>query len=388
VKRSAQFRVFGRRPGAARRSLGIAAGLIAALSLGESRPIAAQSLQPRLPASATFGPCTGSVPLANASPNTSRAQEVLRLGQQSALAGDRTSAREFLAEAVRLDPSNADAAYHHARILEELGDSEAARDEYCRFLSLPVSAPDSAEVSERIAALRPTTSTLSEDVREAFVRGAAYLTANDPRAAERAYDFIVYHHPSVPESYLNRAIARETRGARAGAIRDYREYLRLSPEAADRSAVEDRVHRLAASVPSPGTAATRGLLFPGLGQFSTDRPALGVAALATVAGAGVVATQTRIVTRTGHFEHPFDREDPYTFEYQERVRPYLIAGIAAGAIITIGSAVEAYFHARSVHDAANEAAHHAGSQRSLEPFFASSTSGTAHGPGLRWFIGR
>lgn len=388
VKRSAHSRRAGLLWPAVGRSLGIGFGVCAAAWIGGTEPIAAQSLQPRLPAAATVAPCSGTVPRPASRPGASRAQEVLRLGQQSALAGDRTSAREFLAEAVRLDPANPDAAYHHARILEELGESEAARDEYCRFLSLPVTAPDSAEVAERIAALRPTASALPVEVREAFARGAAYLEANDLRAAERAYDYIIYHHPFVPESYLNRAIAREARRARAGAIRDYKDYLRLSPDAADRAVVEDRVRELAAAVPDPATAITRGLLLPGLGQLSTGRPTLGVAALAAVVGAGFVATQSRVVTRIGVFEHPFGREDPYTYEYQERIRPHLVAGLAAATVITVGGAIEAYLHARAVHDAAAEAAYGPGSRRSLEPFLASTPSGDAHGPGFRWFLGR
>jgi tetratricopeptide (TPR) repeat protein len=73
--------------------------------------------------------------------------------------------------------------------------------------------------------------------RPPLTRGAEYLARNDPRSAARAFSYAVHHHPSVAESFLNRAIARERMGQWGGAIRDYREYLRLSPDAEDRQVV-------------------------------------------------------------------------------------------------------------------------------------------------------
>ena len=91
------------------------------------------------------------------------ARALAERGQQSAILGDRSAAREQLRQAAVLDPSDPELAYQLARAHDAAGANVDAAAEYCRFLSLSPSAPEAAEARERIVVLAPAppiTSTL------------------------------------------------------------------------------------------------------------------------------------------------------------------------------------------------------------------------------------
>jgi TM2 domain-containing membrane protein YozV len=81
------------------------------------------------------------------------ARALVQRGQQAAILGDRAAAREQFRQAAQLDPTDADLAYELARAHDGAGASADAAAEYCRFLALAPSAPEAAEVRERVATL-------------------------------------------------------------------------------------------------------------------------------------------------------------------------------------------------------------------------------------------
>ena len=102
------------------------------------------------------------------------ARDLAQRGQQSAILGDRVSARTQLREAAALDPSDPDLAYQLARAHEGAGASSDATLEYCRFLSLAPEAPEAAEVRERVAVLT------AEAQEQAALAARAARTAAPP----------------------------------------------------------------------------------------------------------------------------------------------------------------------------------------------------------------
>jgi tetratricopeptide (TPR) repeat protein len=333
--------------GRAAASIAITAALL--VSLCPAKDAEAQ-LQPRIPASAGTDACPAApAPRATGS-SPARLATLIQQAQQSAMVGDRVSARELLSEAVRLAPGDGDAAYLHGRLLEELGDYAAAEHEYCRFLAIDPNGPDASDVRARLAAVQTASATPSTEALEALRSGVAHLAANNLSTAERAFTIAAVHDPALAEAYLNRGIAREARGRARAAILDYREFLEHTGNSPERAQVEQRIRELVSEFESPRSAFLKGALVPGLGQLSTGRLLPGVAVLSGTAGAALLATRSREGTRTVHFTDPFGNE----WSYPEQVReyPYRTLGIAAAVAVTLGAAGEAFLHSRSVHSLA------------------------------------
>ncbi len=125
-------------------------------------PIVAGAQQPPRPgappgglAGAALPPGCAGVRIAMAPTDSQRraARDLAQRGQQSAILGDRVSARAQLRDAAALDPSDPDLAYQLARAHDGAGATTEAALEYCRFLSLAPDAPDAPEARERIAVL-------------------------------------------------------------------------------------------------------------------------------------------------------------------------------------------------------------------------------------------
>jgi hypothetical protein len=108
------------------------------------------------PASAVRSSCPAPRPfIAPTSAQRRAARDLAERGQQAAILGDRSAAREQLRQAAALDPSDPDLAYQLARANDAAGAPADAAAEYCRFLALAPSAPEAAEARDRIAALAP-----------------------------------------------------------------------------------------------------------------------------------------------------------------------------------------------------------------------------------------
>jgi len=273
-----------------------------------------------------------------------QARQRAALGQEAAIIGNQRAARDQLQRAAQLDPTDREVAYQLARMLDESGSADQAVREYCRYLALAPSEPDTVEVRARIAELTAARGAALGDVASAaFAAGVREYEAGSATAAEASFSAALSQEPTWAEAHYNRGVARRARGARFDAARDFRRYLDLRPAADDRAEVLARIDSL---VPppryQPSRALSRGFLFPGLGQLYTDRPALAAAAMVATGTALGVAFRVRedvrrtIVNTEGI---PFVRLDTV------RSRPHLPLGLASAVAITGGAAYEAYAYA-------------------------------------------
>jgi len=346
----------------------LAMPLCATLALAQSRPAstppaqnpAAQSrsaqgrppLKRGLPAVAPRPTCApGTTPRAATTEQRRAARELAQRAQQSAILGDRTTARDQLRQASALDPTNQDLAYQLARAQEAIGANDAAALEYCRFLALAPSAPEASEVRDRIAALTPRTQPVSDKITAPFLAGVTAYEAGRYAQAEVAFSSAIALQPDWADAYYDRALANAARGRREQAVVDLQRYLRLRPEAEDRTAVIARINTLRGGPLSPTAALGLGLVIPGAGQMYTGRKLLGVITLAAAGGALAYAMKTDLVTKefvvnpTDPFGNPLP---PFIDTRTEVGRPHLAAGLATAGAIAGVTAIEAFVHARRV----------------------------------------
>lgn len=288
-------------------------------------------------------------------PNAQRravARDAFAQGQEAAISGDNRAARDFFRRAAEEDATDPTTAYHLARAHEVLGEVTEAIREYCRFLSLAPRAADAAEARDRLTELGPRRSQ-SELATAQFRAGLLHYEGQRWRDAQVAFTRAISQAPDWPETHFNRALVLERLDQAEQAVADYQRYLELEPAATDREAVVRRIVSLRRQAMNPGSAFTRGLLLPGLGQHYTRRPVLGFLVLGAAGGAVALAFVPKDVDvveiRTGTFIDPFgnEREYEYEFAYIDRQYPNRTAGIAAAAAISVLAAFEAYNHARS-----------------------------------------
>lgn len=311
------------------------------LALPATRPAAAQdplfkrAFPPAIPMVCDDNAAARVVP-----PPPGVAAEAERLrssAQQATLLGDPERARTLLQRAATLDPSSAQLAYHHARILEALGQTTSAFEEYCRYLALTPESAETEEISRHAEAIAPYRSPLSFAAMTAFTTGIRHFDAGELVLAEAAFATVIAEAPEWAVPHFNRALVLLARGEPSAAAAALKRYLALAPEAGD----GDDVHQLQARLSAPPPVVARrfhpalglgtGVLFPGLGQFYTRRPAPGLVALAAAGGATYFALQTT---------SPVPTAAP-----APRRRPYFVAGLGAAAAITLLSAIEAALYA-------------------------------------------
>ena len=282
------------------------------------------------------------------SPTPAQRQEARRLsaqGREAAIAGDQGAAEEFFREAAGLDATDQDIAYRLARVHQELGHRQEAVREFCRYLALAPAAPDAAEVRARIAALSPVGAEGPPSAALGHFRaGLEHLDAGRLREAEQAFTSAIGEAPRWPAPHYNRGLVHATADRPARAVEDLRQYLALNPQAEDSAWVARHIAELRRRVPSPGGALLRGVLIPGLGQFYTRRPALGVLVLGATAAASYAAVQPKVETRRAQYTDIFGNVHEYT--YEETTFPSLTTGIAVAAGVAVVGAIEAYIHAR------------------------------------------
>ena len=277
-----------------------------------------------------------------------RARAMAQRGQQAAILGDRASARDELRQAAQLDPTDPDLAYQLARAQEAVGAPDLAVVEYCRFLALAPQAPEANEARERVSTLAKPTTGAVPAANAPLRQGLAAYDAGRLAEAESALGRAIALEPRWADAYYDRGVVRAALGEREGARTDFEQYLRLRPEAEDRSAVVSRVNSLGRLPPSPRQALALGLVLPGAGQFYTGRPVAGLVALGASVGALAYGfqTQTRTVEVTRDATDPFG--NPYTYTTTQRIseRPHTAIGAGAVVAILIGGGLEAYRYAR------------------------------------------
>jgi tetratricopeptide (TPR) repeat protein len=328
----------------------LATPLCTLLAQGQGRPALKRGM-PVVVARPTCAPTSPSG--AAATPDQRRqARELAQRAQQAAILGDRTAARDQLRQATALDPSNPELAYQLARAQEALGATEEASTAYCRFLALAPSAPEAAEVRDRLTALQRTTQTaVSEKVLAPFRTGVTAYEAGRWAQAAIAFGNAISLQADWADAYYNRALANAARGQRELAVVDLQQYLRLRPEAEDRTAVIARINGLRGGPLSPTAALGLGLVIPGAGQMYTGRRAFGVVTLAAAGGAVAFALKSGPVTKEFLVEpvDPFGNPlPPFTETRTEVGRPNLGTGLAIAGAIAGATALEAFLHARRV----------------------------------------
>ena len=306
-------------------------------------------LKRTLPNEAARG-CSSTPKAAQVSPRQrEEARRLSALGHEAAITGDNRAARDLFRQAARMDPTNEEIAYHLARASEAVGDASEAVRAYCLYLTLAKSASDTAEVRKRIVQLSPRqTGTPSSRAASFFRAGLEHFDRGNGRDAEYAFSNALSHAPDWAEAYYNRALVHAALGDRGLARQDFQTYLQLRPQAADREVVLQQIARLRGRIPDPAGAFARGFILPGLGQYYTGRPALGLAVLGGVAFAGIVAVQSKDDFRVFKFDDDFG--NPREDRIPVKKYPYFVAGVATAAAITVGAALEAYLYAQRVRD--------------------------------------
>jgi len=279
-----------------------------------------------------------------------KARDLAERGQQAAILGDSVSARDQLRQAALLDPTDPDLAYRLARASEMSGGAAEAAKEYCRFLALAPTAPESAEAREKVASLaRPALSIQARAAEATFHTAIAAYERGRMIEAETGFTATIKSQPNWADAYYDRALALIARGERDAAARDFEQYLRLKPEAEDRLVVVARIDALRRRTPSPVNALAMGLVIPGAGQFYTGRPVRGLVSLAVAGGALAFGLQksmkTVSVERTA--TDPFGNQYTFTTTRLESERPNLVPGVAVFGAIAIGGAIEAYVFANN-----------------------------------------
>jgi tetratricopeptide (TPR) repeat protein len=285
---------------------------------------------------------------AAAAPTADRRRQALDLaqrGQQAAILGDRTGARDLLRRAAALDPANGDLAYQLARAEESAGtDAEAARA-YCRFITLAPDAPEGADARTRLAQLMVSSRHAdSTHAAAAFARGLAAYQRGQLDSADVAFTAALALSPDWPSAYYDRAVVRTALGRRNEAASDFQQYLRLEPDATNRTRLSSRIASLQDAPLSPARALAIGLVIPGGGQFYTGRNLRG--ALTLLGTGAALACGMRQSTSTEEVQQsatdPFG--NPYTYTTTRRVtdRPCRTPGFTAAGLIAIVSAIDAY----------------------------------------------
>ena len=280
-------------------------------------------------------------------------EEAARLGStagQALILGDRERARDLLARAVQLDAGAADLAYQYGRILEELGEGDAAVTHYCRMLRLGMEGAEAADAASRIEELvTARTPELPTAAIAAFRTGLAAFDAGRLDGAAQAFGRAFDAAPGWTDALYDRGVVLLRLGRRGEALQDLQRYLELEPDALDAISVSQRMGQLQSAIdpPSPSAALGLGILLPGLGQFYAGREWAGMTVLALAGGAvaaGLLYEEVEI--RCFVPPGPDGNCPPGEEQRRDVSRPYVGAGLGAAAAIGVIGAIEAFMNAR------------------------------------------
>jgi tetratricopeptide (TPR) repeat protein len=320
-------------------------------------PLAAQDalqLQRDYPGSAPFV-CPAPATLSEPSPQQmAQAGQLASEADNAVILGDYERAQELLVRAYELDPTRADFAYSHARVLEALGRTEPSMLEYCRAIALGAEAASLQDARDRLNALdEELRASISPLARERFADGLARANIGSHPEAVAAFTRALEERPDWPEALYNRAVVLERMGLTQESLVDYRRYLELRPAEVDPrvAQVAQRIGMLegieSVPTPSPGNTLALGMLFPGMGQYYSDRGVsgsiiLGTAVTAVAAGLSYRKITVRCLSNvSGGADCPPDDIVDETTE-----RPLLGPALGVVAAVTLGAAVEAWIRAR------------------------------------------
>jgi Tetratricopeptide repeat len=306
----------------------------------------AQLLSPKR--ALTTGPAPGCeistvAPTAVARRDNVESRRLAAVGQEAALIGDQTAARDAYAKAAALNPADERVAYDLGRAHEELDETPKAVSEFCRYLTLSPGGREAADVRTRLLRLVPAPEIKrAQDLQVAFQLGLGLFDDGNYSAAARAFDDVVRSAPTASEAVYNRGLARAASGNRTDAVKDLELFRAAAPTVDDRVAVGRAIETLRRPVYNPGVAFAAGLL-PGFGQFATGRPIGGFVVLLATAGSAGASFMQRTTETTVSYVDPNGVAAPYTRSATER--PYLVPGLAAAGAVSLVAMIEAVVHA-------------------------------------------
>lgn len=335
---------------------GLGAGVFLMAALGSSS-LAGQELplQRDYPGSGPYVCPTGPTPATATPAQRSQAGQLASDADQAVILGDLERAAELLERAAEVDPSSADLAYRHARVLESLGEVEPAMLEFCRSLVLDSgTSADISDASVRLDALyERVREQLSDVARNAFIVGIERADSAMYRAAVASFTVAMDNAPEWGAPIYNRAVLYEEMGLIEESLIDYRRYLDIFPTAIDPvvARVSERIGLLEGMVtitaPSPTGAFALGLL-PGMGHYYSRRPVSGTLVLTLASSAIAAGFLMKDVTVVCLNEVPAGgacSENDVVEEITDR--PMLPVGLGVAAAVTLIGAVEALIKARN-----------------------------------------
>lgn len=272
---------------------------------------------------------------------------------QAVILGELPRAQELLMRASELDPTSAELAYRHARVLEDLASHDEAIDEYCRALDLGAEDAGIADARTRLgAAYDIVRERIPPAALEAFVTGLQAADLGLLEAAVGSFTIAIMDSPDWAAALYNRAVVLEALGRVTESLADYRDFLLLNPTDVDPAVMRasERIGLLegmvTAPTPSPAGALALGMAFPGMGQYYSGRGLTGTVVLSMAAGA--VAAGILVKEVTVRCLNPGSSGDcaPADVIEESTRRPYLWPALGAAAAVTLVGATEAFFRAR------------------------------------------
>jgi len=290
-----------------------------------------------------------------------QARQLASSADQSVILGDLPRALALLVRATELDPTSTELAYRRARVLEDLGQTDAAMAQYCRALSVGREGEGVDDARDRLEALAAAArARIPEPAMVAFRVGLTRADQGLHEAAAESFRLAAADAPDWAEAIYNRGVMLAEIGRSQAAADDLARYLELRSDAPDGIAVSQRIGQLEAAatarLPSPGAALTLGVVFPGMGHFYTGRPVGG--ALVLSAAGGAVLAGLFIKNVIVHCIVPVGpgQECPSEQIVDEAVeRPHLLPAVAVGAAVAIIGAIEAAVRAGGRRDRARAA---------------------------------
>jgi tetratricopeptide (TPR) repeat protein len=330
----------------------ITAALLTPLLLAAPATLAAQEpTRPQLPLKRERPvvewqgcPRPDAAPVATAEART-EAERLAAEATESAIIGDNEAALVLLNSAAALDPASDRIAYLRARALDLLGRREDALAEYCRYVGVAPAGAELTEVTDRVAELaRMRGFAVAAAAADAHATGLAHFDAGRIQNAEAAFGGAVAAAPAWATAVYNRGVARLALGRTEDAGSDLRRYLELNPGANDFGTVLDLLGELQAGprTYSPTSALAAGLIVPGLGHFTTGRPARGAVFLGGAAGfvaVGLLVSRTAVDCLSPTVD---GRCPPDQVLRQNDTRPLLLPALAGAVVTGIIGAIDAY----------------------------------------------
>ncbi len=284
-----------------------------------------------------------------------QAAELASGADQAVVLGELQRAAALLERATELDPFSAELAYRRGRVLEDLGQSQAARSSYCRVLD--TTGPDGArnDARDRMRGLAEGDTNVSGAVRAAADEAVDAAESGYLDQALQTFEEVARNAPLWAHGAYDRGVTLDLMGRNAEAVEALRLYLDLAPSADDAVAVSRRIGQLEVLIavveraPNPFTAFALGTLFPGMGQFYSGRARGGLLVMALTAGTlagGLFITEVNVRCQVPVESGASCPPESVASKRDERPYLWLAVGVAA-AVVTIG-AVEAFMHTRQL----------------------------------------